>query len=124
MRDGAFIVLVSRVVLDEIQIAPSAVRKVLDDLPAELIEMVDIDDSVERLAASYIKAGALTKKSLGDALHIAAATLAKADVIVSWNFKHIVNFGRIKKFHGVNSLEGFWEIDIRSPLEVIYDEDK
>lgn len=65
---------------------------------------------MKSLAKAYIKANAVTKKSEGDALHVAAATIAKADLIVSWNFKHIVNFGRIKKFNGVNSLEGYWAI--------------
>lgn len=58
----------------------------------------------------------------GLAPHVAAATIAKADLIVSWNFKHIVNYGRIKKFNGVNQIEGYGQIDIRSPLEVVYDE--
>lgn len=123
VKDGRFQVLVSSIVTDELQTAPKKVRQVLDDISPSAIEIVSVDERVKALAKAYIAAGAVTKKSEGDALHVAAATLAKADVIVSWNFKHIVNFGRIKKFNGVNSIEGYWPIEIRSPLEVIYDEE-
>ena len=53
-----------------------------------------------------------------DALHVAAATVARADLILSWNFKHIVNYQRIRRFNGVNALEGYVAIEIRSPLEL------
>jgi len=41
------------------------------------------------------------------------------DVLVSWNFKHIVNFDKIKLFNSVNLKLGYPIIDIRSPLEFI-----
>ena len=53
-----------------------------------------------------------------DARHVAAATVAGADVILSWNFKHIVNYERIRKFNGVNALKGYSTIEIHSPLEM------
>ena len=56
-----------------------------------------------------------------DALHVAAATVARADVIISWNFKHIVKFDRILKFNGVNMLNGYSQISIHSPLELTDD---
>ena len=63
--------------------------------------------------------GILGKASLNDALHVAIATVAKADMIVSWNFKHIVHFEKIRMFNAVNLREGYGIIDIRSPLEVV-----
>jgi hypothetical protein len=53
----------------------------------------------------------------------AAASVADADVIVSWNFRHIVNVIKIKEFNSVNLREGYKIIDIRSPRELIYEED-
>jgi len=41
-------------------------------------------------------------------------------LILSWNFKHIVNYDRIRKFNSVNLFFGYPQLDIRSPLEVIY----
>jgi len=60
----------------------------------------------------------VSKNYYGDALHIAVATVLKVDVLVSWNFKHIVNLNRIKLFNSVNLREGYGILEIRSPKEV------
>ena len=54
-----------------------------------------------------------------DAEHIASASVADVDLIVSWNFKHIVHFEKIRGYHAVNLLRGFHQIPIHSPTEVI-----
>ena len=54
---------------------------------------------------------------------MAAATVASADLILSWNFKHIVRYDRIQRFNGVNALHGYHPLDIRSPLELDYDDE-
>jgi hypothetical protein len=56
---------------------------------------------------------------LADAHHVALATIAKADLIVSWNFKHIVHVDKIRAFQPVNLVQGYTSIDIRSPLEIV-----
>jgi hypothetical protein len=55
---------------------------------------------------------------------VAVATVSKCDLIVSWNFKHIVHFDKITKYNAVNALHGYGKIGIFSPLEVIDYEDK
>jgi hypothetical protein len=75
------------------------------------------------LANSYISHGVVTEKHLIDAQHIAIATIERVDVLVSWNFKQIVNLDRIKKFNAVNLMQGFHLIEIRSPMEVLYEEE-
>jgi hypothetical protein len=64
----------------------------------------------------------VSKKYEDDALHIAIATVLEVDVLVSWNFKHIVNLDKIRKFNAVNLLYGYKTIEIRSPREVIENE--
>jgi len=54
-----------------------------------------------------------------DAEHIAAATIAEVDIVVSWNFRHIVNFDKILKYEGVNLLHRYKPLRIHSPKEVI-----
>jgi hypothetical protein len=54
-----------------------------------------------------------------DALHVAISTISGCDLIVSWNFKHIVHFDKIPKYNAVNVLNGYGRIGIYSPLEVI-----
>ena len=70
----------------------------------------------------YINEKIVGETSLGDCQHIATATLNYADVLVSWNFKHIVNFDKIRMFNSINIRLGYPLIDIRSPLEFLKDE--
>ena len=62
---------------------------------------------------TYVQEGALTIKSFNDALHIALATLNNADVLASWNFKHIVNLNRIRLYNSINLKLGYRMIEIR-----------
>jgi hypothetical protein len=50
--------------------------------------------------------------------HIALATIGKVDVLVSWNFRHIVNLPKIRRYNSVNLALGYPQIDIRTPIEV------
>ena len=123
VKDGKFTILVSEVVLDELQDAPGPVKRAIEDLSEQCLERVEIDESVNELAEAYIAAGILSEKWRDDAMHVAAATVANADLILSWNFRHIVNFQRIHKFNGINLSNGYSLVDIRSPLEVEYDDE-
>ena len=118
---GRYTVLISAITYGELQGAPTQVRRVLEDIPAGAVEEIGSDAEVRELAAAYIAAGALGATMESDALYVAAATVARADVIISWNFKHIVNFDRILKFNGVNMLNGYSQISIHSPLELTDD---
>ena len=120
-KEGRYAILVSYVTYDELGGAPDDVRQVLEDMPRGVIEEVPIDTECRELANAYVAAGALSATMENDALHVAAATVANADVLLSWNFKHIVNFDRIRKFNGVNVMNGYNQIQIRSPLEMEYD---
>ena len=118
VRRREFVVLVSSVSLDEMAAAPQKVREMFAELSAGHIMEVPVNDEIRELAQAYIEAGVLSERWRDDATHVAAATVARADLIVSWNFRHIVNFDRIRKFNGVNALHGFPALDIRSPLEM------
>ena len=115
---GKYCVLVSQVTLDELDGAPDRVRAVMAALPEGSAEEAPVGVEVSKLAQAYIDAGVLSDSSRSDAVHVAAATVARADVILSWNFKHIVNYDRIRKFNGVNALNGYPQIEIHSPLEM------
>ena len=122
---GDFVVILSNVTLRELGKSPEAVQTVWQNLPPEFIEIVPINDEVEELAKEYIRAKVLGQNSQNDALHVAASTVAGADLILSWNFRHIVNFNRIRGFNSVNISLGYRTLTILSPLEVGYgDEDE
>ena len=108
--------VVSSVVYNEIAPAPKWVQDKLLNLKNG--ERVEINEEIERLAELYLKEKIITRKYADDALHIAASTYYKVDVLVSWNFKHIVNLQKIHQFNAVNMREGYWILEIRSPMEV------
>ena len=75
------------------------------------------------LADKYIQDKVVGRTSREDCIHIALATLHRADVLISWNFKHIVNLIRIRGYNSVNLKTGYPTIEIRSPKELIDYED-
>jgi predicted nucleic acid-binding protein len=116
---GRIIALISDITLEEIENAPKRVRDILPGIPQKNIETLIKDDEAEDLAAKYIDEGAVTGKFYEDALHIAVATINRADVLVSWNFKHIVNLDKIRKYNSVNLKNGYPILEIRTPREVL-----
>jgi predicted nucleic acid-binding protein len=118
VHHGEFTVLVSQITIDELTGAPAKVQGVLKDLPGDSIVSVPAGGEAMELAQAYLDANILGSSSLADALHVATATVAGADVILSWNFRHIVNFDRIHKYNGVNALKGYPPIEIHSPMEM------
>ncbi len=120
VRKGEFTLLLSVHVAEELLPAPEQVKHVLKHLPIDCVEIVASDEEVAALAEAYIEAGVLGRASVQDARHVAAATVAGADLILSWNFRHIVNYDRIHKFNGINVLNGYLAIEIHSPLEMDY----
>ena len=113
-----FTLVTSAVVQAEIEPSPENVRKLFDKMIV-MADMVHVDSAVLNLQESYLKERIVTANSSDDALHVALATTAKCDLIVSWNFKHIVHFEKIPKYNAVNILQGYSKIGIFSPLEVI-----
>ena len=118
-RRGEIILLVSDTLLDELADAPPDVGAVLDSVPPEHIEFLTRSDEVFGLRDRYLERGIVGPKSADDALHVAFATVARVDLFISWNFKHIVHYDKIRKFNGVNLVEGYPTIEIRSPKEVV-----
>ncbi|MCI0552264.1 MAG: hypothetical protein L0287_15035 [Anaerolineae bacterium] len=88
-------------------------------MPNSSVEYLSLGEESIALADVYIQDSAVAESSLSDARHIAMATIARADVLVSWNFKHIVNLNRIRRFNAVNMKLGYPIIEIRSPSEVL-----
>jgi predicted nucleic acid-binding protein len=117
---GEVIIIVSDVLEEELQKAPQRARDFYADLPESQVERVVSTDESNTLATQYIAEGVVDKASLNDCKHVALATIARADVIVSWNLTHMVNKGRIDGYNGVNLLRGYSQIDIRTPEEVFH----
>jgi len=120
---GEKIMVLSDTTLRELELAPENVRKKVNEIPEENIEFMLTERESEILAELYITEGAITRKYYEDAIHIANATISMVHVLASWNFKHIVNLDRIKKYNGVNLKNGYPVIEIRTPREILKHEE-
>ena len=116
---GKKVMMLSDLTLQELELAKFKVREKVKEIPQNQISNIFVNDEVIHLAEKYIEEGALTIKSYNDTLHIALATLNNADVLSSWNFKHIVNLDRIKFYNSINLRLGYKIIEIRSPREIL-----
>lgn len=112
-------ILYSEMTESELINAPEKVKDLIKSLPTESVEYIEITKEALHLADSYIVENVVGKTSREDCIHIAIATLNRADVLISWNFKHIVNLKRIQGYNSVNLRFGYPIIEIRSPKEMI-----
>ena len=118
-RRGDAAILVSDLLIEEVSRAPKRVQHVLTRLPAECVVRIERTEASFRLCQASLDASVVSRQSENDAHHVALATVARADLIVSWNFRHIVHYDKIRLFNAVNLREGYPMIDIRSPRELV-----
>jgi predicted nucleic acid-binding protein len=97
--------------------APQQVKSVKNLIPDECFHFIEMTEEVKALAMLYITEKVLGKASRNDAYHIALASVNRINCVISWNFKHIVNYDKIRMFNAINMRLGYPLIDIRSPLE-------
>ena len=116
IEDGIYDVFISDLTKNELEAAPEKVKNLLEDIE---YRQIFVTDECEDLAEEYIKENVVGKASKEDCIHIATATIHNIDVLVSWNFKHIVNVQRIRGYNTINMKNGYRTIDIRSPKEVV-----
>lgn len=118
IRLGHMRAVVSELVGIEIEPAPKRVRDKYEELVDYGAEVLAVDDKVLDLMLAYKRHKILTEKFENDMMHIALATVNEVDVLVSWNFKHIVHFDKISQFNMVNEKMGYKLVAIYSPREV------
>jgi predicted nucleic acid-binding protein len=117
-QERRFSPVASEVVAAELALAPEAVKAKWDEILLLDPELLEVTKEVAGLTESYATHGALPSKFRNDMLHIALATVADVDVLVSWNFKHIVRLDKIRVFNAVNLELGYKQLQIYSPREV------
>ena len=113
-------IFISSVTIGEIEKCYEPKRSEMIEKTKQIHTNLLIDsDEVDALADEYIKNEILKQKSFDDCSHIAFAVVSNCDLIVSWNFKHLVNYTTIKKVKIVNSINNYKEIGIISPTMLI-----
>jgi predicted nucleic acid-binding protein len=112
---GDIRIVVSDILEQEVNNAPEHVRDFFASIPESQIERINSTIKSNDLANRYILGRVVGKSSLNDCKHIALATIAGADAIVSWNFKDIVK--RRDGYKNINRVLGYPEIEIQSPAK-------
>ena len=116
---GQVVLVVSELLRQELIRAPKEVQAIVTSLSNASIEDAIISREAEVLRDANLSANVVGSTSSADALHVALATVHHADVIVSWNFRHIVHLEKIRGFNAVNLREGYGPLEIRSPRELV-----
>ena len=116
---GKVVALISDTLVGELVDAPECVQDLLQQVLHVGVERIPANEEAEYLRDRYLAARILTAKYGDDALHVAHATVARADVIVSWNFRHLVNPPRIRAFNGVNIASGYGVVSIMTPADIV-----
>jgi predicted nucleic acid-binding protein len=122
VQSGEIVCVYSDLTEYELESAPEKIKTHFLNLDKKSIEFVEITEEINQLAEEYVREKVVGATSMDDCRHIACATINKVDYLVSWNFKHIVNVFRIRGYNSINLKNGYMQIDIRSPKEIITNE--
>lgn len=117
IREGKYEAYISDVVVEELKQAEEPKRsKLLAQV--ENMERLPLTPEARDLAEEYVRHRVISKNYLGDARHVAIATVYNIDALVSWNYGHLVNINKIRRINIVNEIMGYRHIEIISPEEV------
>jgi predicted nucleic acid-binding protein len=116
IKAGRYKAVISEVTTRELMNCSEPKRSIMTDYLIEAdFEVLTITREINDLAQEIIRRGILTPKSLDDCTHIAVAIINNCDIIVSWNFKHLVNIKTINGVREITVSNYYKPIDIYSP---------
>ena len=122
-KDG-YEIFISPTVTEELEECREPKRSQIYQRLGEItFQLLEKTNEVNQLAHEYINHGVLKEKSFDDCMHIAFAVVYNCDVIISWNFKHLVNFKTINKVKIVNAINQYREISIITPTMLLEEGD-
>jgi len=117
--NGEFTIIFSTILEEELGLAPEKVRKLVRGIDKDKAEFVTETENAVELATEYVSEKVVGQTSYSDCLDIALATINQADLLISWNFKHIVNIERIRGYNSINIKNGYKHLEIRSPRDLM-----
>ncbi|MCA1764143.1 MAG: PIN domain-containing protein [Cryomorphaceae bacterium] len=119
INNGEITIIFSTILESELELAPAKVRNLIRSIKKANTEFVEETNDAIELAGDYLSEKVVGQTSYSDCLHIALATINQADLLVSWNFKHIVNIQRIRGYNSINIKNGYKPLEIRSPRDLM-----
>lgn len=117
-RRSDFDLVVSQVVIDEVQVGKPNYAKHRVEVVASLPRLL-VTDEATTLAREILLKGYLPQKALPDALHIAIATVHQIDFLLTWNCKHIANHEILPRIANLCADLGFMLPIICTPEELL-----
>jgi predicted nucleic acid-binding protein len=121
MEKGQYRFYASSISVSELVRAPDHVRTLMANTFTAPGSILVLTPEAATLAAHYMAAKVVPIRYAEDADHVAVAVVHKLDLVVSWNFKHLVNIQRESAFNAVNLLQGYPPVRIVNPLQLIYE---
>lgn len=113
-------VFISDVVIEEMDRAPEPKRTQLVNIVNRYdFTLLEANFESDDLTQKYIQEGIIPERFINDARHIAIAVVNNMDVLVSWNFQHIVKLKTRHCVNGISKILGYKEIDICPPQEMV-----
>jgi hypothetical protein len=88
-------------------------RQALQNVPT-----LPITVEVENLADAILQSGSLPAATRSDAIHVAAATLARAEFLLTWNCRHLANPHLQKPLRALMTARGLTLPEICTPIEL------
>ena len=120
IRNGKFNAYISELVLREIGKTRGLKReRLLSLINTYKIPWLEVTPECMELTEKYMGREIFPSKYRDDGLHIAIATVHQIDVVVSWNLRHMVKLRTRREVKAINIVEGYKEIEICTPMEVI-----
>lgn len=109
-------VFISDIVIREIEdIGNTAKKKELLELIHDFKTLSSNEKEIKALAEEYIVRRVIPLKHIEDAIHIAVASFHYLDVLISWNFEHIVKLKTKREVNVINVLLGYNQLEIIEP---------
>ncbi len=124
VKQGAYEIFISNIVLKEIAKASKQKSQLLFDLITEYQpQKLETNQSALNLAEKYLAQNVLPARAIADSKHAAIATVYELDALISWNLKHLANLRKMEKINGVNLTEGYSKrLELITPMEVSNEE--
>jgi predicted nucleic acid-binding protein len=125
IKNNEFNVTISELTLDELNATQNTDKlKVLTNYLAQIEYHIVETGSIAEHIAELVKINGMlvADKHKNDRLHIGTAIENNCDVIVSMNFKHLVNVTTIRGVRAISALEGYGNIDIIQPIAMVAEE--
>ena len=122
---GKYDLFISPLVMDElVRMADPKRSKIFQKLEHISFQCLSKTEGVDRLAKEYVYSGVFNAKRYDDCLHIAFAAVHDCDIVLSWDFKHLVNYKAIHKIKLANAMNHYRDISVISPTMLIEEDDE